>query len=766
VVGQNTPKLRPNETTLQSVTGQPYDFALRRESDADTSRATLLGGRIFSYEKLHGVPQFELRRRQNEWLKLKQHAADDAAILSIARAKEIEQLKSDASRVCFNYKAPRNGQKAANWKDVLQYGETNTVTCNPGYEPTLGGVNTCDKGTSLFAECLPASCEDVDTPINGRKGDDWMDKLRSGESNLIQCNTGFAPTNDGRNICDKGKLKVRAECVAKSCENATAPVNGQIGHDWKVVLQSGESNSVHCDEGFTPTNDGLNICKNGTLTSFVACLPASCVDQDEPTNGRKGDGWNNTLSSGESNTVECHSGFEPSHDGLNRCIKGKLTTRSECKPASCPNVSLPPNGQKAPTTVWKDVLASGEFNTITCDAGYSATNNGLITCDKGKLTAPSAECKPASCSNVSLPPNGQKGPTTVWKDVLASGEFNTITCDAGYYATNNGRISCDKGKLTAPSAECKPASCSNVSPPPNGQKGPATTVWKDVLESGEFNTITCDAGYTATNNGLISCDKGKLTAPSAECKPASCSNVSLPPNAQKAQATAWKDVLASGEFNTITCDAGYIATNNGKITCDRGKLTTPSAECKPIACTNVRIPANAVPRHVEWKETLKPGETNYFNCNDGYTAAELGLITCDSNLNVSGVWGKPGTCKPYVDKWVRFPNTNASCFLGQNSEINLSNEINTLQGCKRACIDANGTNSRNFDCIGIEYGPGICYLKGFPGNYPNDRLAVQRCNAKNNGHRADAYMLQNPNLLAYRADMYKNLDVYKRGDYF
>ena len=143
---------------------EPTDHRILSTPERDTTDdsesandASFTGGRaqrVFAFEKKRGVPQFELNRRKNERLKQKQQRANDLAIFSIRRVKEIEKRQTDATRVCFNYTAPLNGAKGSNWRDVLPYGETNTVTCNLGYEPTLSGVNTCDNDGRSMAPCV------------------------------------------------------------------------------------------------------------------------------------------------------------------------------------------------------------------------------------------------------------------------------------------------------------------------------------------------------------------------------------------------------------------------------------------------------------------------------------------------------------------------------------------------------------------------------------------------------------------------------------
>jgi len=59
--------------------------------------------------------------------------------------------------------------------------------------------------------------------------------------------------------------------------------------------------------------------------------------------------------------------------------------------------------------------AVGAWNNVACDAGYTPTNDGKYTCDKGVL-GPMVECAPSVCSNQPVPDHGRKGAD--WKDPL------------------------------------------------------------------------------------------------------------------------------------------------------------------------------------------------------------------------------------------------------------------------------------------------------------------------------------------------------------
>jgi hypothetical protein len=131
----------------------------------------------------------------------------------------------------------------------------------------FNGINTAT--ASPPAKSIPLSCANPTAPANSQKGQPWKDLLGSGESNSVKCDYGFTPTNNGKIQCNNGILKL-AECMPEPCANPTAPANARKGLMWKDKLGSGETNSVQCNAGFTPTNDGKNTCNKGSLVA-VEC---------------------------------------------------------------------------------------------------------------------------------------------------------------------------------------------------------------------------------------------------------------------------------------------------------------------------------------------------------------------------------------------------------------------------------------------------------------------------------------------------------------
>ncbi len=130
-------------------------------------------------------------------------------------------------------------------------------------------------------------------------------------------------------------------------------------------------------------------------------------------------------------------------DAVDKAAAAKAAAAYNCYNLQIPTHSLPDDD-------WKDPLPSGRFNLVKCKLGYTPTNGGRYTCDKGVLSPPLVECLPSACTNLPLPAHGRK--STEWQETLKSGDSNRVVCDPGYMP--HGQYTCDKGVLSQ--FECKP----------------------------------------------------------------------------------------------------------------------------------------------------------------------------------------------------------------------------------------------------------------------------------------------------------------------
>jgi hypothetical protein len=117
-------------------------------------------------------------------------------------------------------------------------------------------------------------------------------------------------------------------------------------------------------------------------------------------------------------------------------------------------------------------------------------------------------------------------------DTLAieSGASCDLTCDIGY--TLSDQPKCTAGTLSSTTAVCSPDPCniSHVEKPSNGYFGTICSGAEGLIESGASCDLTCDTGYTLSDQPT--CTVGTLSLTTAVCSPDPCniSHVEEPSN--------------------------------------------------------------------------------------------------------------------------------------------------------------------------------------------------------------------------------------------
>lgn len=500
------------------------------------------------------------------------------------------------------------------------------------------GTQYCPKGGwyKSINHCTPEYCTLPNSYVNGNMGTCSSLKrtndnptsylLGSGVSCDIACDSGYGAFSTTY-TCAEGELIATAtSCVETFCGVVGTMGEGVIGggstpcsESTSLSSASNPSCDLQCNDGYTSNGvDARYTCSVGDASpqSSFSCTRNQCNAigslgtgvVSNPSGANEGCTTSTQLLSLTSCDVMCDTsaGYDPGMGTFDCGSQGGsfLTSTLSCDLTITCDVTSPSNGSMGTCSSSLTAGASCEFN---CNNGH--TLSSVTSCDSsGSLTA--GTCDPLPCSIVDAPTNGNLGncPSS-----LASGASCTFLCNGGYEVV--GETSCLAGTLTSV-ATCQESSCTNVSPPTNGEMGNCTS----PLESGASCLFSCNEGYDLS--GSSNCSLGVLY--SATCDERSCS-YNRPMHAVEGQGTCPSE-LESGSSCVFVCAQGYTAS--GSLTCNLG--ITNDATCEPSAC-DLNLPQNHSPGNCSSR--LEHGEKCMLDCDMGYTL--VGEYECSFGTVVS-----------------------------------------------------------------------------------------------------------------------------------
>ena len=214
-----------------------------------------------------------------------------------------------------------------------------------------------------------------------------------------------------------------------------------------------------------------------------------------------------TISSGSQYTITCESGFTISGAGTVTCTDGALSVLPSCTQdaTTCQKPDIP-NGSVEPTTA---AIESGSEYTASCNEMFTISGETSISCTNGQLsTLPTcAQNEVITCEK----PVIQDGTVQPDTGPVASGETYTVTCNHGFTISDDSNIICVDGVLSEPFPMCSDdtihshTTC-NRPDIDNGSVQPDS----GSIELGEQYTVSCDEGFTISGDAAAACSDGSL----------------------------------------------------------------------------------------------------------------------------------------------------------------------------------------------------------------------------------------------------------------
>ena len=332
------------------------------------------------------------------------------------------------------------------------YGKTTGQTCEAscgqaGYKYATNGNQqtfTC-KASQIFEGTAP-SCERItctDLVLDNRFYHNCQNK-RFGETCGVSCATGYHLSGWGSQLAcsaDGTYTGSVPNCKGNPCSNPLLS-DATLVSDTCSGLTTGETCTVRCQEGFSPTSATMQCDATGFLLGTApSCNPLVCETPSELTAASIAHTCN-SVNYNRSCAVTCAAGYKLS-SGAPQEWSCSLNASSPvgvsligslpaCEAEVCSS-GLPAESERTVTNCTG--LKTGETCKQECATGY-AGSDGTFTCGSdGAARAPStAQCQPVTC-NLTVPDASAAAIGHICVDV-AYGFSCSAYCKKGYSSTN------------------------------------------------------------------------------------------------------------------------------------------------------------------------------------------------------------------------------------------------------------------------------------------------------------------------------------------
>jgi len=375
--------------------------------------------------------------------------------------------------------------------------------------------------------------------------------VSSGTSCSAQCSPGYTPSVANLK-CFAGKLTPGTfTCTEDPCDAPSGIEDGatQSCKEGKVI-SSGDSCTTQCASGYTPSKSTL-ACSLGKLSpSTYSCNPDPCVlpqFSNRKGNGCKGQ-TGRTIESGVTCIAQCQQGYTPSETSL-KCTATVLTPRTfTCDPDPCPLPSISKAQGNGCKGLSGSMIDSGGKCQAECQAGYAPSVKEL-SCQATILTPATFTCNPKACKLPRVQYQAGNGCQGKGGRYIASGSSCQTQCSAGY-TPDIASLSCFAQQLTPTTFLCNPTPCTLprvTNMQGNGCKGKVGT----VIASGAICSTTCSPGFEASV-GKLHLFRGEMQVTH---RPATCTSCWVRAGIDH----SWRQFLHSTMqlwLQTIRCLAG------------------------------------------------------------------------------------------------------------------------------------------------------------------------------------------------------------------
>ncbi|XP_060554931.1 sushi, von Willebrand factor type A, EGF and pentraxin domain-containing protein 1-like isoform X2 [Ruditapes philippinarum] len=524
---------------------------------------------------------------------------------------------------CGNVSAISNGKYELKDEANTTFGAMATVTCVKGYESDTNIITCLDNGQWSDSTCTAKDCGNVSALSNGIYVLDDEGNTTFGAVAIVICDKGYESDSNIIMCLDVGQWS-NSSCTVNDCGNISTILHGKIVLKDKANTTFGAMATVICDKGYESVRNNITCLDNGQWSSAL-CSAKDCGSVSAISNGKYVLENEDNTTFGAMATVICDEGYESDSNAIT-CLENGQWSRALCSAKDCGIVPTISNGRY--TLEDEGVTTFGAMATVICDEGYESDSNAITCLENGQWS--SVICTVKDCGIVPTISNGRY----ILEDegVTTFGAMATVTCDEGYDPDNNTITCLGNGQWS--STLCTIKDCGNVH-----QIGFGTvTLSSSVTTFGAVATVACETGYTASLSTVECLSTGKWEA--ATCNIIDCGSLYQIDNGTVSLSSISSTVTTYGTVATVTCDAGFNASQLAIQCLSTGKWQV--ATCNKKDCGEPVIQYGSATLKEVSISTF--GSAAEIKCQEGYQPKKT-TIKCEE----TGLW-ESSACEYISDK--------------------------------------------------------------------------------------------------------------------
>ncbi|KAM4022621.1 complement factor H-like isoform 2-T2 [Anomaloglossus baeobatrachus] len=410
-----------------------------------------------------------------------------------------------------------------NISSVVDQGQTIRFVCNEDMRPEDKLEAICDSGSISYPKCIAAkSCKSPEI-LNGFLKTEQQASYDSGSSVEFECNTDYVKKNRKNPKCENGEWIDQPVCYSP-CK-----ISLEILTERNIQLRSsnidhsyihGTEIEVSCKTGYRRPNQQTYLieCYDGKFT-YLRCFsknPCRIGQEELDSNNLELDEVHvNEIyyAEGEIIQFQCKNGFQFLGQPTGKC-SSQTVIYPTCTATSCNPPPIAANSRINGDI--KDIYASGEKVTFSCNVGYSLErfSSGEAQCENTQwINLPVCRRIGEQCGP---PPTVQFGDMiNIRKFNYKSGESVEYRCPNYYVLKGDRHVKCLNGVWDEAPACLEPCVTREKNMDENNIVAKWSSTKKLYIIHGDMIEFSCKPGFDASPDTRmrVFCENGKLDYP-------------------------------------------------------------------------------------------------------------------------------------------------------------------------------------------------------------------------------------------------------------